>query len=127
MIAVITAIVILIMVPTISIASIEMAADNCDFSPYHEKAPIPICCLTANCQLSYCVFTKTVDNEVLLPDQPASNENVCVALSRTTVTTEISLNPKRPLLWESLQQLPSCLFTGYHCRNCLDSEEPHQV
>ena len=127
LIAVITAVLILVAAPIVAAASMDRTADNCDSSPYHEKASIPICCLTADCPLSHCSLSNTADNKVLLISRFIPNKNVYIALSKTSVSTEASPNPKKPLQRERSQEVPSHTRTEYHCRNCLDSEEPHQV
>jgi len=127
LIAVITAVLILVAAPTIAAASMDMTTDSCNSSPYHEKSSIPTCCLTADCLLSHCILTNAVDNEVLLASRFIPNKNVYIALSKTSVSTEASPNPKKPLQRDPSQELPSYPCTEYHCRNCLDSEEPHQV
>ncbi len=127
LIAVITAVLILVAAPTIAAASIDRTTDRCDSGPYHEKASIPSCCLTADYLLSHCCLSNAGDNKVLFISRFIPNKNVYIALSKTSVSTEASPNPKKPLQRESFQELPSHLHTEYHCRNCLDSEEPHQV
>ena len=127
-IAVIMAVVLLLVAsPTISAASMEMTDENCDSNPYHEGADVPLCCLTSGHPLSHCILTNAVDNEVLLTSRFIPNKNIYLTWSKTSVTTETSLNPKKPLQREPAQELASYLYTEYHCRNCLDSEEPPQV
>ena len=127
LIAVIIAVLILVVAPTITAASMAGTADSCDSGPYHEKASIPICCLTADCPFSLCILTNAVDNEVLLNSRYIPNKNVYITLSKISVSTEASPNSKKPLQRELSQELSSYIYTEYHCRNCLDSEEPPQV
>ena len=127
LIAVITAVLILVAAPTIAAASMDMTADSCNSSPYHEKASIPTCCLTADCLLYNCSLSNAADNKVLLTSRFIPNKNVYIALSKTSVSNETSPNPKKPLQRELSWELPSHPYTEYHCRNCLDSEDPHQI
>jgi len=127
LIAVIIAVLILVAAPTIAAASMDRTTDSCDSSPYHEKASIPICCLTADCPLSHCSLSNAANNKVLLPSRFIPNKKFYIALSKTSVCTETSPDPKKPLQRELSQELPSHPCTEYHCRNCLDSEEPPQV
>ena len=124
---IIAVVLLLVAAPTIAAASMNRTADNCDSDPYHEKASIPLCCLTANCPLTHCSLSNAADNKVLIPNRSTPKENVYLAWFATSVTMETSLNPKKPLQREPAQELPSYLYTEYHCRNCLDSEEPPQV
>ncbi len=126
-IAVIVAVLILVAAPTVAAASMAMTADNCDSDPCQKEAAVQPCCLTADYPLSHCILTNAVDNEVLLPNHSTPKENVYLAWSATSVTTETSLNPKKPLQREPAQELSSYFYSEYHCRNCLDSEEPPQV
>jgi len=124
--AVITAVFILVAAPTITAASMDMTADSCNSSPYHEKASIPTCCLTADCLLCSCSLSNAADNKVLLASRFIPKKNVYLAWSKTSVSTETSPNPKKPLQRDPTQELPSLFDTEYHCRNCLDSEDSHQ-
>ncbi len=127
LIVVITAVLILVAAPSVAAACMDRTADNFDSAPWQKEAAVPLCCLTADCPLSHCTLTNAVDKEILLPNRSAPKENVYMALSQTSVTTETFLNPQKPLQWEPAKELPSYLYTEYHCRNCLDSEEPPQV
>jgi hypothetical protein len=118
---------ILVTSPSTSAACAEMTADNFNYSTYHNEAAVPTCCLTVDCMLLHHSLTNVVDNEVILPDQSTPKENVYLVWFITSVTTENSLNTKKPFQREPIQELPSYLYTEYHCRNCLDSEEPLQV
>jgi len=127
LIAVITAVLILVTAPTISAASMDMTAANCGSSPYHENTSIPPCCLTANALFSHCSLSCATDNEALLTSRFIPNKNVYIALSKTSVSPDTSPNLKKPLQPELSPELHSHPCNEYHCRNCLDSEEPHQV
>ncbi len=127
LIVVITAVLILVAAPSVAAACMDRTADNFDSAPWQKEAAVPLCCLTADCPLSHCILTNAVDNEVLLPNRSTPKENVYLDWSATSVTMETSLNPKKPLQREPAQELPSYLYTDYHCRNYLDSEEPPQV
>ena len=127
LIVVITAVLILVAAPTVAAASMEMAPDSCDTNPLHTKSSIPICCLTADCLLSDCSLSNTTDDKVLLTSRFIPNKNVYTALYRKSVFTKTSLDPPKPLQREFSKELPSYPCTEYHCRNCLDSEEPPQV
>ncbi len=127
LIAVITAVLILVAAPAIAAASINRTTDSCDSGPYHEKAAIPICCLMADCPLCHCTLSSATDNKVLLISRFIPNKDVYIALPKTSVSTEASPDPKTPLQRERSQEVPSHTRTEYHCRNCLDSEEPPQV
>ncbi len=124
---IIAAVLLLVVSPSVAAACMDRTADNFDSDPCQKEAAVPLCCLTADCPLSHCILTNAVDNEVLLPNRSTPKENVYLAWSATSVTTETSLNPQKPLQWEPAKELPSYLYTEYHCRNCLDSEEPPQV
>lgn len=127
-VAIVATILLLVASPSVAAASMDCTAETHDSSHCQEGAAIPqCCCLMANCTLSYCILTSTVTNEVLLPSRLTPNENVYMAWSQTSVTTETPLNPKKPFQRDPPQELPSRLHTEYHCRNCLNSEEPHQV
>ena len=127
-IAVIIAVVLMLVPsPSTTAACMEMTANNFDSDPCQKEAAVPPCCLTADYPLSHCILTNAVDNEVLLPHRSTPKENVYPVWSATSVTTETSLNPKKPLQRVPAQELPSYLYTEYHCRNCLDSEEAPQV
>ena len=127
LIAVITAVLILVAAPTVAAASMEMTPNSCDTNPLHTNSSIPTCCLTADCLLSGCSLSNTIDDKVLLTSRPIPNKNFYIALYRTSVSTKTSLDPQNPLQRDPTQELPTYLYTEYHCRNCLDSEEPHQV
>ena len=126
-ISVITATLLMVAAPTIAVASMDMTADNCDSGPFHEDSSIPICCLMADCPLSHCSISNTADNKVLFFNRSTPKDNIYLAWSKTSVPTETSPNPKKPLQRELSQELPSYLHTECHCRNCLNSEEPHQI
>ena len=127
-IAVIIAVVLMLVTsPSTADACMDRTADNFDSDPFQKESTVPLCCLTADYPLSHCILTNAVDNEVLLPNRSTAKENVYIALSKTNVSTEASPNPKKPLQRERSQEVPSHTCTEYHCRNCLDSEEPHQV
>jgi len=127
-IAVIIAVVLMLVTsPSTAAACMEMTADNFDSDAYQKEAAVPPCCLTADCPLSHHILTNVVDNEVILPNRSTPKENVYLVWSATSVTTETSLDPQKPLQREPAQELPSYLYSEYHCRNCLDSEEPPQV
>jgi len=126
-IAVTTAIIILLAAPTIAVASMAMTADSCDASPLHGKAPIPICCLMSDCLLSNCSLSNAADNKVMLPSRFVLNKNVYIAVSKTSVSAETFLNPKKPLQQGPTQELLSNPCTQYYCRNSLNSEDPLQV
>ncbi len=127
-IAVIIAVVLIFVTsPSTAAACMEMTADNFDFDPCQKEAAVPSCCLTAECSLSHHILTNGVDNEVLLPNRSTPKENAYLVWSATSVTTETSLDPQKPLQRDPTQELPSHLYSEYHCRNCLDSEEPPQV
>ena len=124
-IAVIIAIVLMLVTsPSTAAACMEMTADNFDSDACQKEAAAPPCCLTADCPLSHHILTNVVDNEVLLPNSSTPKDNVYLVWSVTSVTTETSLDPQKPLQRDSTQELPTYLYTEYHCRNCLDSEEP---
>jgi len=127
LIAVITAVLILVAAPTVDAVSMEMTPNSCDTNPLHTNSSIPTCCLTANCLLSDCSLSNTTDDKVLLTSRPIPNKNFYIALYRTSVSTKTSLAPQKPLQRDPTQELPTYLYTEYHCRNCLDSEEPLQV
>ena len=127
-IAVIVAtILLLITSPSIAAASMEMTTENCDYSSHQGGATIPQCCLMSDYPLSHCILTNTADIKVLHTNRFIPNKIVYLAWSKTDVTTETSLNPKKPLQWTPAKELPSYCYSEYHCRNCLNSEEPPQV
>ncbi len=127
-IAVIIAIVLLLVAsPGVAASSVDRTVDNLDSDSCQEGAAVPLCCLMADCPLSHCILTKAVNNECLLPNRSTPKENVDLVWSPTSVTAETSINPKKPFQLDPIQELPSDLFTAYHCRNCLSSEEPSQV
>ena len=127
LVAVITAALILVAAPTIASASIDGTTDSCDSNPLYTKCSIPTCCLTADCLLTDCVLSNTTDDKVLYTCRFLPNKNVYIALHKMSVSTETSPNPKKPLQWELFQKLLPHPSTGYHCRNCLDTEEPYRV
>ncbi len=127
-IAVIVAIILLVIAsPSIASASMENTNGDCDFNSYQGGATIPQCCLMSDSPLSHCIFTNTADTTVLYNSYYNPNKIVYLAWFKTDVTTETPLNPKKLLQWTPTQELPSYCFTEYHCRNCLNSEEPPQV
>ncbi len=127
-IAVIIAIALMLVTsPSTAAACMEITADSFDFDPFQKETAVPPCCLTADYLLSHHILTNAVDNEVLLPNRSTSKENVYPVWSATSVTTETSLDPQEPLQRDPTQELLTYLYTEYHCRNCLDSEEPPQV
>jgi hypothetical protein len=127
-IAVIIAVVLtLVTSPSTAAACMEMTADNCDSDPYQKEAAVPPCCLTADCPVSHHILANVVDNEVILPNRSIPEENIYPICFATSVTTETSLDPQKSLQREPSQELPSYLYSEYHCRNCLDSEELPQV
>ena len=127
LIAVITAVLVLVAAPTVAVASMEMTPNSCDTNPLHTNSSIPTCCLTADCLLSGCSLPNATDDKILLTSRPIPNKNFYIALYRTSVSTMTSLDHQKPLHREPAQKLPSYPCAEYHCRNCLDSEEPHQV
>ena len=127
-IAVIIAVVLtLVTSPSTAAACMEMTADNFDSDPCQKESAVPLCCLTTDCLLRHHILTNGVDNEVLLPNRSTPKENVYPVCSATSVVTETSLDPQKPLQRDPTQELPTYLYTEYHCRNCLDSEEPPQA
>ena len=127
-IAVVTAVVLMLVTsPSTAAACTEMTADNFDSEVYQKEATVSPCCLTAECRLSHHVIANVVDSDVVLPERSTSKENIYIVWSATSVTTETSLGPQGPLQREPAQELPPCLHSEYHCRDCLDSEEPPQV
>lgn len=113
--------------PALSAASMEMTDENCGCSAGQEETAIPLCCcLTSDCPLSLCISPKAVACEVLLPNRFTGNEDVSLAWSAPGVTPETSLNPKKPFQRDPTQGSPSRLYTEYHCRDCLNSEESPQ-
>ena len=124
---VITAVLIIAAAPTIAAASVGGTTDSCDSSPHHEKASMPLCCLIGDCPLTHCILSSAVDNNVLLPGRFIPNKNVHIALSKTSVPSETSLNPQKPFPQAPVQELPLYLYTEYRCRNCLNSEDPYQI
>ncbi len=127
LVAIVAVVLLLIASPGVAASSMDRTVDNLDSGPCQEGAAIPLCCLTADCPLSPCILTKAVNNECLLPNHSTPKENVYWAWFPTSVTTETSLNPKKLLQREPAQELPSYFYTESHCRDCLNSEEPHQV
>lgn len=127
LIAVVTALLILLAAPTIAIASMEMTPSSCDTNPLHTKPSIPICCVTADCLLSHCSLSNAAASEVLLPSRSTLDKNVHIGQPKTSVSTETSPDSKIPQQREPSQESPPHLNTTYHCRNSLDSEEPPQV
>ena len=128
LVAAVTAILLLTASPSFAAASVEMTEENCGCNPCQEETAVPLCCcLTSGSLLPHCILPSAVADEVLLPSRLTPNENVYLVWSPTSVTIETSFNPKKPFQWESAQELPSYFYTEYYCRNCLDSEEPHQV
>ena len=127
-IAVIVAISLLLVTsPSITAASMEMTTENCGYNSYQGGAAIPQCCLLSDYPLSHCIFTNTADITVLHTSHFSPNKIVYLTWSKTGVTAETSLNPKKPLQWAPAHELPSYCYTEYHCRNCLKSEELPQV
>ena len=127
-IAVIIAVVLtLVTSPSTAAACMEMTADNFDSDPCQKEAAVPPCCLTADCLLGHRILTNAVDNEVILPNRFTLEEYAYLVWSTTSVTTEPSLDPQKLLQQEPTQELPFRRCTEYHCRNCLDSEEPPHV
>jgi len=128
LIAVIIAVV-LMLVTSLSTAAAckDMTADNFDFDLCQKGAAVPPCCLASDCLLFHNILNNGVDNEVLLPNHSTPEENVYLVWSATSVTTETSIDPPKPLQQEPAQELPLYLYSEYHCRNSLDSEEPPQV
>ena len=127
LIAVITAVLILVAAPTVDAASMEMTPNSCDTNPLHTNSSIPTCCLTADCLLSGCSLSNTTADKVLLTSRHIPNKNFYIALYTTSVSTKTSLDPQKHLQMDPTQELPTYLYTEYHCRNCLDSEDPLQV
>ena len=126
LVAVIIVILVLVATPTIAAASMDVV-DNCDSSPCRDETAVPLCCLTANCPLSNCIITIPVTNEVPIISRSTLNEDVYVAGSQTSVTTDISPPTTKPFQRAPAQDLPSRPCTEYHCRNCLNSEDPFRV
>ena len=127
LIVVIATVLILVAAPTVATASMEMMPNSCDTNPLQKNFPILTCCLTTDCLLSDCSLSNTTADKVLLTSRSIPNKNFYIALYRTSVSTKTSLDPQNPLQRDPTQELPTYLYTEYHCRNCLDSEEPHQV
>ncbi len=127
LVAIVAAVLLLIASPGVAASSMDRTDDNLDSDPCQKEAAVPLCCLMADCPLSPCILTNAVNNECRLPNRSTSKENVYLAWSPISVTAETSLNPKKPFQRGPTQGLPSVLFTAYHCRNCLSSEEPSAV
>ena len=126
LIAVITVALLLVAAPTVASASMDLTSDDCDSNLCNEKASIPMCCLTADCPLSHCILTNAINNEIIITSRPFPNENVQLTWFRTSVSTDMALNPKNPIQLVRDQESPSYFFAECRCRNCLDSEEPPQ-
>jgi len=127
-IVVITAVVLMLAAsPGTAAACKDMPSDNHNSGAFQIQTTALPCCLTADCLSSSHLLTNEVDNEIILPNRSNPEENDCIVLPQTSVSTETSPNPNKSLPREPAQELPSSLYTEYHCRNCLDSEEPLQV
>ncbi len=113
--------------PHIAAASMDSAVDNCDSGPYHEKSFVPMFCLTGDCLLDNCCLSNAADNIILPPGRFFPINNVYIAVSNTGASTVTPHNSQRPLQRYPTQELSTYLCTEYHCRNCLDSEEPHNI
>jgi hypothetical protein len=127
LISVIAVVSILVAVPAVTVASMEMESDSCGTNPLHANSSNPACCLIGECPFYNCSLSNAADNMVLIHSRFIPNKNIPIVLSRITVSNEISSNPKVPRQRELTQELPSDLHSVFRCRNSLDSEEPIQA
>ncbi len=128
LIASVLAILLLVASPSMAAASMErMTEENCDFNPCQGNTAMPLCCQASDCPLSYCISPNTSTHEVLLCSRFTANEEVCLSWSPISLAPEPPSNQPMHRQRDSILASPSDLFTAYHCRNCLSSEEPSAV
>ena len=114
LISVITAVLMLVVSPAVTVTSMEMPSTGCGTNPLHTNSSIPTCCLTGECSFINCSLSNATDNKVLIHSRFIPNKNIPIVSSRTTVSNEISYNPKVPLQSEPAQELPSYLNISYN-------------
>jgi len=125
-IGIIIAILTMSVVPVMASTAVDKMADHCDSNPSHGNTSTPICCLMADCPIFHCILSSSVDDRAMLITRPVLNNNIPIA-SNTGISSESHLCYEGPSSSDLLREFPCPLVTEYHCRNCLDSEEPYSL
>lgn len=98
---------------------------DCDCSTMNMQSPVPACCSMPDCSLLDCSLPYVPNDESTLPSCSCLNWNI----QNGQLVKSIPLgnnNGSEQLGEQELPQFsPPCLFSGYHCRNSLNSEDPY--
>jgi len=127
-VVIIVAVLLLFAAPTISAAcmdcmccSVETGnSSQCQETDLNSQC----CCVVEDCLIADCSVYNPDDDKVLPTSLFTPNRNTCVTLPQMSVSFEnLSHTTKQPGE-HYFPEFPSYLYTQYHCRNSLNSEEP---
>ena len=123
----VTAIVLLLVAAPAMAAVPEMMSEDCGSAPHPGNAPVPACCLTADCLFINCYLSSAGDARALLTGCCFPNNIAVIARPQTDGSSGASPDLIKPPQRDPTNVLPSPLDNEHRCRNCLNSEEPSQV
>lgn len=123
----VTIIVLLLVAAPALAASTDIMSDDCHSSPHPAKAPIPVCCATADCLLINCNITCFADTRALLTGRYFPNNSTGVIRSQTAEASGTAPDLIKPPQRDPASAFPFTLDTEHRCRNSLSSEEPSLV
>lgn len=98
---------------------------DCDCSTMNMQSSLPACCSMPDCSLLDCSLPYVPDDGSILPNCSSLNWNI--QDGQLVLSVPIGSNNSSEQFGE--QELPQfsppCLFSDYHCRNSLSSEDPY--
>jgi len=97
---------------------------NCDCNTLYFQSSMPVCCSMSDGSFPDCSLSNVPDNEAMLPSRTTLDLVVYNYQYVQSVSTEIDNDPDQLLEQKSSQLLPPHLYSEYHCRNSLNSEDP---
>jgi len=97
---------------------------HCDYNTLYIQSSTPVCCSMSDGSFPDCSLSNVPDNEAMLPSRTTLGLVVYNCQYVQSVSTEIDNAPNQLLEQKSSQLLPPHLYSEYHCRNSLNSEDP---
>ena len=116
-------ILLLIFSPPVSACPISKVANSIqanNYQHYQQEHAIPSCCPSTDCAPPH----SNDVNVVLPPNLPTLKTVFYIAQVQNIPTLDPSFNQIDTSLQNPAQELPLSLYTGYHCRNSLNPEDP---
>jgi len=105
-------------------AMVECCECECDCNTIFSQSSMPVCCSISDGSFPDCSLSNVPDNEAMLPSRTTLDLVVYNCQYVQSVSTEIDNGPNQLLEQKSSQLLPPHLYSEYHCRNSLNSEDP---